>query len=330
MSLLPLFDDQPTEPSPLAARLRSLSHHGVHIGTSSWKYPGWLGKIYTPERYFTRGRFSQKKFEAECLNEYAETFPIVCGDFTFYQFPSSESWARLFGSAPKTLMYAFKVPEEITVPIWPLHARYGSRAGTPNENFLNAAVFMDLFLAPLEPYRAQVAALIFEFGAMSPSVYPNGALFADDLARFLDALPKAWRYSVEIRNPEFLTPYHFDCLRKRGVAHVFNAWTRMPALHAQIAIPESHTADFTVTRALLRQGRPYEQAVKQFAPYEEVRDIYAAGRSSLKGIIDHGLNASQSTFLFVNNRFEGNAPGTIAAVIGDAPKHQEPIDDVPF
>ena len=87
----------------LAKRLRTLADENIWIGTSSWKYPGWLDQIYTRERYITRGKFSQKRFEAECLAEFAETFPIVCGDFSFYQFPSPEYWKKLFGSAPPGL-----------------------------------------------------------------------------------------------------------------------------------------------------------------------------------------------------------------------------------
>ena len=36
---------------------------------------------------FRAAGFRRKRFEAECLREYAETFPTVCGDFAFYQFP---------------------------------------------------------------------------------------------------------------------------------------------------------------------------------------------------------------------------------------------------
>src|SRR5436305_4352944 len=98
---LSLFDsDDPPLAARLAPALRSLAERGVYFGTSSWKYEGWLGSIYSEDRYRTRGRFSRKKFEAECLGEYAETFPAVCGDFSFYQFPSADSWARTFGSAP--------------------------------------------------------------------------------------------------------------------------------------------------------------------------------------------------------------------------------------
>ncbi len=62
----------------------------ILIGTSSWRYEGWLGQIYTPERYFSRGRFSKTKFQEECIQEYAETFPVVGGDFSFYGAPTPE------------------------------------------------------------------------------------------------------------------------------------------------------------------------------------------------------------------------------------------------
>src|SRR5450755_3928062 len=85
---LPLFDPPSTfDRRSLAEHLTSLAQQNIWIGTSSWKYEGWLGQIYSRDRYLTRGRFSQKRFEAECLAEFAETFPIVCGDFSFYQFP---------------------------------------------------------------------------------------------------------------------------------------------------------------------------------------------------------------------------------------------------
>ena len=54
----------------------------------SSKYDGWVGSIYSEDRYVTRGKFSRAKFEENCLTEYAEMFPTVCGDLTFYQFPS--------------------------------------------------------------------------------------------------------------------------------------------------------------------------------------------------------------------------------------------------
>ena len=88
------------KPRQARTLLRRLAESGVYFGTSSWKYEGWLGSIYTPKRYVTRKKFSRKKFEAECIREYAATFPTVGGDFSFYQFPSAET-GRGSSTAPR-------------------------------------------------------------------------------------------------------------------------------------------------------------------------------------------------------------------------------------
>ena len=109
---LPLFEEPfEFDRARLSAKLAALASENIFIGTSSWKYEGWIGQIYSRSRYLARGKFSQTRFQAECLREYASTFPIVCGDFSFYQFPPEAYWQRLFGSAPASLQYAFKVPE---------------------------------------------------------------------------------------------------------------------------------------------------------------------------------------------------------------------------
>ncbi len=311
---LSLFDAPPRfDRAALAARLQALAKQNIFIGTSSWKYEGWLDQIYTRDRYLTRGRFSQKRFEQECLAEYAEVFPIVCGDFSFYQFPSPEYWSKLFASAPPQLQFALKVPEEVTADVFPRHARYGPRAGLKNEAYLNAGILQAMLLEPLEPHRSRVAALIFEFGARSAS--PRE--FVGKLAPFLAALPRTFRYSVEVRNRTYLQPAYFDCLREHGVAHVLNAWSKMPALGEQLAIPRVSTADFTVVRALLREGRPYEQAVEIFSPYREIKEENPEGRAALRAIIERAKAERRLTFIFANNRFEGNAPKTIEAVVAD-------------
>jgi uncharacterized protein YecE (DUF72 family) len=316
MANLSLFDTTPEPRRPLAARLQALAREGVYFGTSSWKYEGWLGSIYTPERYFTRGRFSQKKFEAECLAEYAETFPAVCGDFSFYQFPSAAYWQRLFASVPPSLQFGFKAPEEITVRTWPSHARYGARAGQANESFLNPLLFEQAFAKPLEPYRERVGAIVFEFGTFSRSQYPSVEPFVEDLRRFLSRLPAGFRYAVEIRNREFLDTPYLAALREQNVAHVFNSWTRMPDLGVQASFPEAYTAGFTVARALLKPGRSYEQAVRKFQPYQQVQEPNEGARNALRELMERARRRGQLAFLFVNNRLEGNAPGTIQAVTG--------------
>jgi uncharacterized protein YecE (DUF72 family) len=315
-TMLPLFDDPPAfDREHLAAELRKLADEQIYLGGSSWKYEGWLGQIYNPQRYYSRGKFSQKLFEQRCLAEYGETFPIVCGDFSFYQFPSEDFWTKLFETASPNLKFAFKVPEEITCKTFPSHPRYGPKSGLPNPSFLSEGMFEEAFLQPLEKYRDRIAVLIFEFGTFSKKSYPEPQLFFSDLDEFLSRLPEGWKYSVEIRNDDYLDAAYFDVLRKHGVAHVFNSWNRMPPLHKQIKIAEAFTTGFTVVRGLLRAGRSYEQAVEAFKPYDRIQDPNPQARDAIRAVIDRSRRRREPAYLFINNRLEGNAPMTIKAIL---------------
>ena len=310
---LPLFPEpEPETKLILAARLKRLAEQSIFIGTSSWKYPGWIGEIYSAHRYS-----NNKRFEAECLTEYAEAFPIVCGDFAFYQFPSPQFWEKLFALVPRQFLFAFKAPEEITRPRFPSHPRYGPKAGLLNLSFLDANAFKAQFLDLLMPYADRVPLIIFEFGSIAKSVFASATEFVAALEPFLAELPGTFRYAVEIRNPEFLTESYLDLLRKFGVAHVFNSWTHMPPLVEQLKEPGVFTAGFTVTRALLTPGRTYEVAVQTFEPYTSVKEPNHAVRDALRQVLVRAKLRAEPTYIFVNNRLEGFAPGTILAVTED-------------
>jgi len=271
-----------------------------------------LDQIYSRSTYQVRGKFSKKRFEDTCLTEYASIFPAVCGDFAFYQFPSDALWGKLFRQTPAAFRWGLKAPEQITTPQWPVHPRYGALAGLENPAFLDPVLFSQSFLGPLTAHRAQVGVVIFEFNSLRAK--GDAREFTRKLDPFLSALPAGWRYAVEIRNPELLGPRYFDCLRARDVPHVYNAWTRMPEIREQIAMPGSRTSDLIVARALLRRGRPYAEAVEKFAPYAGVQEVNEPVRQGLRELVDVAIVDGTPAFIFVNNRLEGNSPGTIVAI----------------
>jgi hypothetical protein len=43
----------------------ALAASGVFVGTSSWKYEGWFGQLYTPARYEYRGKVAKTRFERD-------------------------------------------------------------------------------------------------------------------------------------------------------------------------------------------------------------------------------------------------------------------------
>jgi len=305
----------------LARQAADLASLGVYMGTSSWKYPGWRGMLYDEGRYVYRGKFAESRFERACLTEYAEVFQTVCVDAAYYKFPDHRYLEGLVAQVPPGFLFGFKVTDEITIKRFTNLPRFGLRAGKPNENFLNAGLFANAFLKPCEPFQRNVGLLMFEFSRFYPSDFARGRDFVDALDGFLGQLPPGWPYGVEIRNHNFLRPEYFEVLARYGVTHVFNSWQDMPPVDAQISLPGSSTnAQCLAARFLLKPGRKYEEAVNLFSPYDQLKEPNPEGRAAGAALIRRTVAAGGKTkaFIYVNNRFEGNALGTIEAMIEQA------------
>lgn len=301
--------------------LAELALQNVFIGTSSWKYPGWSGLLYDEQRYLYRGKFAESRFQRDCLEEYAQVFRSVCVDAGYYQFPSPDYIRGLCDQVPDGFRFSFKVTDEITARTFPNLPRHGDKAGQRNPHFLDAELFRAAFLSSLEKHREKIGVLMFEFSHFHPRDFERGREFVEMLDVFLGQLPKGWQYGVEVRNKSLLQPEYFAMLARHGVTHVMNNWTRMPTVNEQLRMPGALSAgDFTAARFLLRPGRTYEQAVKLFEPYTATKDINEEAREVAAEIIRMRAEAAQKSatrpsFLFVNNRLEGNALLTILAVL---------------
>ena len=311
----------PFEREQMKRAAAALASEGVYLGTSSWKYPGWRGQLYDDSRYIWRGRFSEARLEKYCLTEYAQVFKTVCVDAAYYKFPDHKYLAELMEQVPKDFLFAFKVTDQITIKRFADLPRFGPRAGTSNEDFLNADLFQSAFLEPLKPFHTQVGMLIFEFSKFYAGDFERGRDFVERLEPFLAQLPKGWPYGVEIRNRNFLHPDYFGMLSRHDVVHVYNSWQDMPGLQEQWEMAGSRTnrALFS-SRLLLRPGRQYEEAVKLFKPYDRVKEPYAEGRAAGARMIREARASGGRTrgFIFVNNRVEGNALETLSAMVEEA------------
>jgi uncharacterized protein YecE (DUF72 family) len=146
----------------------ALAAKGVFIGTSSWKYEGWFGQLYTLTRYEYRGKVAKTRFERE-------------------------------DAVPDDFRFGFKVTDTVTIKKFPKLDRFGAKAGRPNSDFLNADLFATAFLKPCEGIHAKVGVLMFEFSQFWPSDYEHGRDFVADLEKFLCELPKGWPYAIEMR-----------------------------------------------------------------------------------------------------------------------------------
>ena len=92
----------------------------------------------------------------------------------------------------------------------------------------------------------------------------------------------------------------------------------MPPVSEQRAIPGSETnPSLSAARFLLKPGRKYEEAVKTFQPYDRLQEKNDDARAAGRKLIAKGREAKgkKKTFIYVNNRLEGNALETIAALL---------------
>lgn len=300
--------------------VQRLADGGVFIGTSSWKYTGWRGLLYDKARYVYRGKFADSRFKKNCLSEYAEVFKTVCVDAAYYTFPTVKYLEGLASQVPPDFQFGFKVTDEITIKKYTNLPRFGKKAGKQNENFLNADMFARGFLKPCESIRQHVGLLMFEFSRFHSNDFEHGRDFVAALDTFLGNLPKGWPYGIEMRNKNWLRPEYFECLARHNVTHVFNSWTEMPPIGEQMALAGSQTnPDLVAARFLLKPGRDYEEAVEAFEPYEHIKETNPEARAAGSALIKEGeKNPKRKTFIFVNNRLEGNALETIRAMLDGA------------
>lgn len=307
----------PFDREQIKAKAAQLAAKGVYVGTSSWKYEGWIGQLYSSERYDYRGKIAKTRFERECLSEYAEVFKTVCVDAAYYTFPRREYLTGLADQVPGDFRFGFKVTDTLTIKKYPKLDRFGVKAGQPNADFLNADLFETAFLKPCEEIRDKIGVLMFEFSRFWPSDYEHGRDFVADLDTFLGELPKSWPYAIEMRNQNWLRDDYFGCLARHGVTHVFNSWEAMPAVSEQMALQGSRTnPKLIAARFLLKPGRKYEHAVKAFQPYDKTQEVNKEARQAGAAIIQEGTSTpNRQTYIYVNNRLEGNALATIEAMV---------------
>ena len=285
----------------------------IRFGTSTWTYEGWQGQIYT--RKYTKTAFTR-----ECLGEFCQylyrgqpLFRTVGNDATFYRPPSANQLTRYLTQIPEDFQMCFKVWEELTIPTYAKHARYGSRAGQVNPNFLNADAFTKLVLQPYRDaqFGPNTGPFLFEFQRHGMPAEE----FIEKLDDFFDSVSAEFRYAVEIRNPGLLGPRYHDMLRAHGVAHVYNHWSYMPPLAEQHQRMKTMTAPFTVIRLLTPLKMTYEAAKKRAEPYDKIVGELPEMRKDTASLIQEATAENRSTYVLVNNRAEGNAPLTIQALI---------------
>ncbi len=282
----------------------------LYIGTSSWKYLGWKKIVY--KNPYT----SEKQFNDQCLMEYAQNYPCVGVDHTYYSWPTTPLMKKYSVQTPQHFRFGLKVTEKLTVFKYPKFKRYGKDAGSLNKSFLDPGLFREKFLSPLTELGEKVGPIIFGFSQFYPGTIASGQEFVERLDNFFVALRGSpFSFAVELRNANWLQQPYFEVLQKHSVSHVFNSWTRMPTIGEQLEVASGAKLPSYVCRLLLVPGTKYEQAVEAFSPYDKIQEEFPQVRDQTAQLLQRAVVFGVPAFVFVNNRAEGCAPVTIAGIL---------------
>ncbi len=281
----------------------------IRFGTSSWAYEGWQGLVY-------RMTYPKSRFAQDCLGEYASyqykgapLFRTVGLDHTFYRPPTVKQLVHYRSQVPTDFRFCSKVWEELTIPAYATHRRYGTKASTRNPRFLDPSLCQEMVLDPSrEGLGDQAGPFLFEFQRYGPE--PD--LFLAALDRFFSRLPAGLPYAVEVRNQALLGARYRDLLTAHGIAHIYNHWNTMPPLFGQhVALGKAFTAGFVVIRLLTPLGTSFAEAVRRYAPYDRLVQPLPRMRTDVLTLIRQAVSERKPVYVLVNNRSEGNAPLTI-------------------
>ena len=279
----------------------------IHLGTSTWSFPGWNGIVYGDE-------YSNSKLSREGLTAYGAhpLLKTVSIDRSFYQALTVTEYLRYAQQVPEHFRFIVKAPMTIT------DATVRAERGEPvslNPCFLNAQMAIDEFVTPcLEGLGTKAGALVFQLSPLPDQMLAQPAVFIERLAEFLTALPKLPEgtcYAIEIRDGSLLTPRFIRTLKAAGVRYCVGIHARMPdplRQAAALALLDGDPAGPLIVRWSLHGGFKYEQAKAKYEPFNQLVDQDPSTRAALAELAARYALAGQPVVIAINNKAEGSAP----------------------
>ena len=165
----------------------------LHVGTSGWAYREWQPAFYPPGLP-----------QARYLSHYAGRLTACEINATHYRLQSPKSFKSWAAAAPEGFVFSVKGPRLVT----------NQKALAETGSFIKR-----FFASGLAELGDKLGPVLWQFA-------PFKRFERDDLARFLDLLPReldgrALHHAIEPRHASFGTPEFVTLLRDAGASVVF-------------------------------------------------------------------------------------------------------------
>ena len=235
--------------TPKSFSFRNL-HPQVLVGTASDRYAGWIGQIYSHDRYEGRitrrtkivsGKaFVEEVLPVDSVEEYFKHFAVLEIDFTFYRplldtdgkptqnYQVLKTYARHLKDGDRLIL---KVPQMTMAQ----KIRKGDQY-TENQAYLTPKIFTEQFYEPgVKLLGANLNGFVFEQEYQRREDRTPLKELARDLDKFFKVIPKDSRYHLELRTDFYLREPIFEVLERHGIGQVLSHWTWLPPLRKQLA-----------------------------------------------------------------------------------------------
>jgi uncharacterized protein YecE (DUF72 family) len=278
---------------------------GLRMGTSSWSFPGWQGIVYARRR-------SAAVLSKDGLLEYVQhpLLSTVGIDRSYYAPIPAADLAHYAASLTPGFLCCAKAPAAVTSQTLRDRGRH-----LPNPDFLSVERFERDLLEPLATsFAGHAGPVLLQFAPTTHKRAADAQAFVERLDAFLERLPRAFSYAVELRDRWVLADSYRAVLARHGAAHVYNYWSAMPMPGAQARVVRPEDQPFVMIRLLLRPGTWYEEQRQVFAPFDRLVEPDDEMRRDVIDLIRRSVNAGRGVFLLVNNKAEGSSPLTIEAL----------------
>lgn len=215
----------------------------LRVGTSGYAYKEWKGSFY-PEKLPAAGM----------LGFYAERFPTVEINHSFYRMPTEKILDGWASGVPTGFQFALKLNQKIT------HI----------QRLKNCEDLLRRFL--------EVSSILAQDDRLGPVLVQLPPNFRADLPRldaFLQLRPRAIRFALEVRHVSWHTDEFYELLRRHQTALCL-------AETDEDTPPDLTTTDFTYLRLRRESYTP-----KQLAAWKKRMDDWVAGGVDVFAYIKH-------------------------------------------
>jgi len=167
----------------------------VACGTSGFAYKEWKGSFYPED-------LPAKQF----LRYYAERFPTVEANNTFYRMPTAKALGAWCDEVPEHFVFAVKAPQRIT----------------HQQRLVESGEAVAALARATEALGARLGPLLFQ---LPPFLKKDAARLKD----FLALLPAGWRAAFEFRHASWFDDEVYQALRARNAALVISESDKLAA-----------------------------------------------------------------------------------------------------